>query len=166
MNDKECPYEDSVTQAMHTGQWHEGLRTHVSQCKYCAEIIQVSRWMSSMAESCRDASPAPDPGVTWLKAQWAEQLRREERALRPVILAQVLAKSGVFVALAFLILWIWPVVNPLILRFLAWAPHALINPSIPSIQGPMARLSSPISIMLFLAAGCLVLMPRLRKPFG
>ena len=51
MNDKACPHEDSVVQAVRNGRWSEALRAHVSQCEYCSEVEQISRFMSNVAKN-------------------------------------------------------------------------------------------------------------------
>ena len=165
MNDRGCPYEDSVIQAMRSGQWSEELRSHSSRCRQCAEAEQVFRWMGRVAEACRSAEAVPDPSLLWLKAQWNEQQTVEKRALRPVIFAQAAAQFGLLAALLFLSFWKWPAVNRLIGRSLLALPAALLHPSLPSIEGPWAYLTSPALILPCLALGYYFLQSRLRRAF-
>jgi hypothetical protein len=166
MKNNTCPYEDSVSDAIRTGQWFEELAIHVTQCENCAEIKQISCWMSKVADNLCDASLAPNPDIIWLKAQWDTQARLEKRVLRMMILTQVIMISVLSAALSLLILRFWPAVNSMIERFLAWMSNALANPAISSLKQPVSFLSSPVFILLCMAIGCLALMPRLRKPFG
>ncbi len=163
MNNKPCPHEGSVTQAIRTGQWSEWLRVHVSQCKSCTEVEQAFGWMGDVSASWSSNEPAPDPGLIWIEAQLAERQRLEERALRPVIMARTVAIIGLLVALSFLILWIWPTIDAFIGRALIRIPAVLITPFFPSAKGPAAYLTSPAVILLCLALCCIFLQPRLRK---
>jgi hypothetical protein len=163
MRNETCLHEDSVIQAVHTGQWSEKLRIHLSQCKSCTEAAKVTLWMGRMAASRIGAEPLPDPGLTWLKSQLAEQQRFEQLALRPMILAHAVAASCLTAALSFLIFRSWPAVNEHFSKFLTLLPDALIHPSISSIGSPIAYLVSPLLILSYLASGCLVLLPKLRR---
>ena len=162
MNDKACPHEDSVVQAVRNGRWSEALRAHVSQCEYCSEVEQISRFMSNVAKNYGVAEPIPYTNLVWLKAQLDEQERLEIKVLRPMILAQTAVKLGVLVLLSILILWIWPTVSTYIVRLLTLIPDILIHPSLPSISGPIAYLTSPAAILLCFALGYFFLQSPIR----
>jgi len=72
MNNRPCPYEDSVIQAMRTSQWSEALPVHVSQCENCSEVEQAFYWMGNVSASWESNAPAPDAGLIWIKAQLAD----------------------------------------------------------------------------------------------
>ena len=163
MNNKPCPQEGSVIQAIRTSQWSESLRVHISQCKTCTEVEQAFRWMGEVSASWSSNEPAPDPGPIWIKAQLAERQRLEKRALRPVILARTVAIIGLLGALSFLILWMWPTIDALIGRALIGMPAVPITPFLPSAKGPAAYFTSPAVILLCLALCCIFLQPRLRR---
>jgi hypothetical protein len=163
MNNKPCPHEGSVIQAIRTGQWSEWLRIHVSQCKNCPEIEQSFRWMGDVSASWRSNETAPDPGLIWIKARLAEQQHLDERAVRLLILARTVAIIGLPVALSFLILWMWPTIDVFIGGTLIGMPAVLITPFIPAAKGPAAYLTSPAIILLCLALCCIFLQPRLRR---
>ncbi len=162
MTDEVCPYEDSIAQAINTGQWNEDLRTHVTRCENCAEAVQMSYWMSNLAERWRSADPVPNPNLIWLKAQLATQQHLEKRALRLGILVQAVALFSFLVIVSVLILRIWPRIDLFIVRCLLWLPGPLLSPSIPLIEGPLAYLTSPAFILLCFCFGCFYLLPRWR----
>jgi hypothetical protein len=163
MNNKPCPHEGSVIQAMRTNQWSKELRVHVSQCKNCTEVEQAFRWMGDVSARWRSSEPAPNPDLIWIKAQLAEQQRLEERALRPAILVRTGAIIGLLVALSFLILWMWPTIDAFIGRALIGMPAVIITPFLTTTKGPAAYLTSPVVILLCLALCCIFLQPRLRR---
>ncbi len=162
MTDEVCPYEDSIAQAINTGQWNEDLRTHVTRCENCAEAVQMSFCMSNLAGRWRSAEPVPNPNLIWLKAQLAAQQQLEKRALRLAILGQAVALFSLLVILSVLILRIWQRIDMFIVRRLLWLPDRLLSPSIPLIEGPLGYLTSPAFVFLCFCFVCFFLLPRWR----
>lgn len=150
--------EESVFQAVRTGQWNKELRAHVSQCENCTEVSQVSCFISSMAKNLDSTEPVPDPSSVWLKVQLADQLQLEKRALRWKILPLAIGQSTIVAMLSFMIICVWPVINTYISQFLGWMSDAFLNPSSAYIQG----LTWPILILPCLALIFVFLLQRLR----
>ena len=62
----------------------------------------------------------PDPAAIWLRAQWNERRQVEERALRPIAIAQKVAVITVSLGLPGVAVWYWPAIQPYTeLRWLA-----------------------------------------------
>jgi hypothetical protein len=64
-----CPKEVDVLRAAFTDKWEESLRAHVVGCTFCEEIVQVSRWMLSLAQSSETDVRLPDPILVWRRAR-------------------------------------------------------------------------------------------------
>jgi len=57
------------------------------------------------------AAPAlPDPAAIWLRAQWLERRNVEERALRPIAIAQKVAVITASLGLPGVAIWYWPAI--------------------------------------------------------
>ena len=58
------------------------------------------------------AVPAlPDPVAIWLRAQWRERRQVEERALRPIAIAQKVAVITASLGLPGVTIWYWPAIH-------------------------------------------------------
>lgn len=51
----------------------------------------VARWMQTLAEESPTKGSLPDPHLLWLKARLEERAERNERALRPIAIAEKIA---------------------------------------------------------------------------
>ena len=70
----------------------------------------VAAGMRSLAEET--VAPAlPDPGAIWLRAQWHERRQVEERALRPIAIAQKVAVITASLGLPGVAVWYWPAIH-------------------------------------------------------
>jgi len=121
--------------------------------------------MGKVAETWTATDAAPDARVIWLKAQLAEEQRRQRRALRGVILGQAAIKSVPAVALALLILWIWPTVEALTTRWLGWIQKVLFEPAFRMIERPLAGDAWPVLVLASLALAVVFLRGYGRRVF-
>jgi hypothetical protein len=64
-----CPEEAAVSRAAFTDIWDESLRAHVAGCTFCEEVVQVSRWMLSLAQSSETDVRLPDPILVWRRSR-------------------------------------------------------------------------------------------------
>jgi hypothetical protein len=108
MSESFCSREEDVVVAVRSGEWREELRRHVASCSMCAEVQQVSRWMTGVAERMSREGIVPDPTVVWLKAQLEERQRREAAAIRKAALRKVPARFVGWLAVSMAAAWIWP----------------------------------------------------------
>ena len=159
MSQPPCPHEDAVGRAMRTGQWSAGLRDHVSQCRDCGEVAQVSGWLGRVAERLGRAEPPPDPSLAWLKAELAEQLRLEERARRPARLAWLFLHIVLWSALALATVWMSPILDLFLSGVGAWV-------RVPSLADLVSLGSGrPLAVLALLSvtAVCFYLQIGLRR---
>ena len=106
-----CPHEGSLTRALKTGEWNEGLRSHVSGCSYCSEVEQVARWMGGVAEQLGQDSTLPAPEIAWLRAQLEERQALLNQAMMPAVAGRAAARIVAGLVLALAALWAWPSVD-------------------------------------------------------
>lgn len=92
---KACCREEAILQAHRTGQWTGVLTDHKDACETCQRVIQICGWMKNLEQAARVDEPLPSADFMWLKAHFLERLSREERALRPLLWAEVLVRGVV-----------------------------------------------------------------------
>lgn len=80
MSDRICMYETMVVEAVRTGEWEDGLRTHVRACAVCTEAARVTEWIGSMATCLGCDRAAPDPAFIWMRAE-IERRKQADRSL-------------------------------------------------------------------------------------
>jgi len=95
MNLTSCPYEKEVRQLMARGQWPDAcpaeLRTHVSGCRACGDLVLVSgAFQHARAESVAAARPVAPAVLLW-RAQLRRRNAAMERVSRPLLGAQIFA---------------------------------------------------------------------------
>jgi hypothetical protein len=71
----------------------------------------VAAAMTKLAEQAAAPVP-PDPAVIWLRAQWLERRAVEERALRPIAIAQKVGGITASLGFAGAAVWYWPAIQP------------------------------------------------------
>ena len=89
-----CSYETELAQALKAGHWPDGctpdLRTHVALCRNCGELVLVTEAFQR-ARSESGTVPADLAGVLWWRAQLRRRNAANQRASRPISLAQSFA---------------------------------------------------------------------------
>ncbi|HEY0004627.1 MAG TPA: hypothetical protein VGB17_07420 [Pyrinomonadaceae bacterium] len=121
----ECAKEKMVARAAVKGDWNDELLAHMASCTACQEVLQASRWMRALAEVPAAEHPLPNAAYVWWKAQLLEQQAAEERAMRPLLLAQVTAYIAVALCAA---VWaIWKI--PQLQHWLAASDSAMVQTS-------------------------------------
>ena len=103
-----CSYETELAQALKAGHWPDGctpdLRTHVALCRNCGELVLVTEAFQR-ARSESGSVPADLAGVLWWRAQLRRRNAANQRASRPISIAQSFA---LFINLAVAIVFaIW-----------------------------------------------------------
>jgi hypothetical protein len=71
----------------------------------------IASAMTKLAEQPA-AAALPDPAAIWLRAQWLERRAVEERALRPIAIAQKVAGITASLGFAGAAVWYWPAIQP------------------------------------------------------
>jgi len=101
-----CPHEKEVRQSIARGQWPAAcspeLRSHVSGCRTCGDLVLVSQaFRQARAETLAAARPVPPALLLW-RAQLRRRRAAMERIARPLLGAQIFACAvAVFAALGF-----------------------------------------------------------------
>jgi len=57
------------------------------------------------------APTLPDPAVIWWRSQWLARREVEERALRPIAIAQKVAAIAVSICIPGFAVWYWPAIR-------------------------------------------------------
>jgi hypothetical protein len=102
-----CPQEENISNAARTGRWDDSTRAHIKQCAHCREIAGITEWMGNIAEMDAKEAVLPDPEHVFLKAHIASLQRAQEKALRPLAIAEFVVRIMIILALAAGVLWAW-----------------------------------------------------------
>jgi hypothetical protein len=84
MKPTSCSHEQAIVTAVQTETWTDALRSHLSDCVYCQETLQIAGFMHSLAAAEDGGDSLPDARVIWLKANFAQKRASAAEALRPV----------------------------------------------------------------------------------
>jgi hypothetical protein len=118
MRQRSCPREVEVVEAVRTGAWEEALFTHVSQCPFCKDIIEASRWMQALAEKSDGTLTLPDPSMLWWSAQFSEKQASAEKAQGLLEWVEIISITIVSAGLAGWIGWNWNALQTILTSFL------------------------------------------------
>jgi len=113
MNITQCPCEQEVLEIVSCERWPdrcpEDLRTHVTACTLCADVLEVALALHQERQMPAIDAQIPSAGLVW----WRAELRARQEALRsvsrPITVVEALgAAAAVGVAAAFLSrAWPW-----------------------------------------------------------
>ncbi len=150
---RSCPQEGDVLRAVRTGIVEEALRAHAVECAVCGEIVQVSQWMQTLAESPDGTDALPDPGLLWWRAQFSEKQMKMERAEQILGWLEFVFATLLFTGLAGWMYWHWNVIQTKLTSFLTGGEHQLWG-AVLSMTGALPILSSfGVVIFSVLAVG-------------
>ena len=104
MNLTSCPFEKEIRQRLALGQWPDAcpqeLRTHVSGCRSCGDLVLVSEaFHHARVESVAAARPVPPAILIW-RAQLRKRNAAVKRVSLPLLGAQIFACAVALVAAA------------------------------------------------------------------
>lgn len=95
MTFRACSYEKEVTLALKEGHWPDGcteeLRTHVTACANCADLVLVTQAFQNARSASVHESSAGSPGLLWWRAQLRRRNTATEQISRPITIAQTFA---------------------------------------------------------------------------
>jgi hypothetical protein len=95
VNIRTCSYETELAQALHAGHWPDGctpdLRTHVERCRNCRELVRVTQAFQQARGQSGTTVPADWAGLLWWRAQLRRRNAANQRASRPISIAQSFA---------------------------------------------------------------------------
>jgi hypothetical protein len=71
----------------------------------------VASAMRNLTEQSAAPPAMPDPAAIWLRSQWLERRAVEQRALRPIAIAQRVAGIAASVSVPGFAVWYWPAIQ-------------------------------------------------------
>jgi len=144
-----CKNQDVVLNAIKRGKWNDEIRTHFESCAICQEEVNVWRWMKSFAqETEKEANPAAY-GLIWLKVQFMEKQQAQRKALRPLVIFQIVVGALLGLVLLFLTFENWPLIQVWVTQLMADVPTDS-NEVDPAAFPAVVNFMSVLFLMLFL----------------
>jgi hypothetical protein len=112
MNTRECRREQEIFEMVACGRWREAcpeeLRSHVTECALCADVLEVSLALYEEREAVFANVNVPPPGLVW----WRAELRTRHEAMRtvsrPITLVQAFGGACTIGVIAGLVSHAWP----------------------------------------------------------
>jgi hypothetical protein len=93
----ECAREQDVLDALAAQRWparcDADLRTHVTACAICADLVAVAAALVDEHETAWRAARVPPSGVVWWRAQLRAREEAARAAARPIAFVQGVAAS-------------------------------------------------------------------------
>ncbi len=88
----ECDREPEVIDAVRSGRWPERcdgeLRSHVSECAICTDIVAVAHALQEEHEFARREARIPPAGRIWWRAEMRARQEAARRATQPITVVQ------------------------------------------------------------------------------
>jgi len=150
-----CPREGDVLKAGRSGMSEEALRAHAAECSVCAEIVQVSQWMQTLAESPERADALPDAGLMWWRAQLSEKQAKMDRAQNILGWAEFIFATLLLAGLVGWLIWNWNLIQTRLTSISAGVQQQLLT-TMSSVAGATPFLSSAGVVILSLVVVGLV----------
>jgi hypothetical protein len=95
MKPVECEFEAEVLAAVIQSRWPErvdaGLRSHVSGCVICSDVVVIAAALDEGGDEMRAEAVVPDARLVWWRSQLRARREAVEAAGRPITAAQVIA---------------------------------------------------------------------------
>ena len=143
-----CKKQDVVLEAVKTGKWDDEIRTHFESCAICQEEANIGRWMKSFSqETEKEANPAAY-GLIWLKVQFMEKQEAQRKALRPLVIFQMVVGALLGFVLLFLTFENWPLIQVWVTQLMADVPTD--SNKVPAAFPAVVSFMSVLFLMLFL----------------
>ncbi len=130
MSKTSCSYEQDVLKGLTSGNLTPGLKKHIENCPVCKETFVVHQWMNRFRAVSVETKGAeiklPDAETIWEKAYASPAYHPgkelEKKALRPLLIPQVLTFAAAVLVVIYLILSNLPGVR----SFLDISPESMI----------------------------------------
>lgn len=155
-----CTRQSEVQDLLARGHWPHAcppeLRTHLGQCRSCAELLLVTNAFQQSRSAAAAQAKLPAPGAIWWRAQLRRRNAAVERVGKPIMGAYAFALAlTVLVAVAFAITQARQG-----LRWLSWAGDAVhaqgFSPSVWLSSGGSLTILIPVFAMAALVGAVVV----------
>jgi hypothetical protein len=143
MNPISCPFERLIACCARTGCWDISTKAHAAECAHCREIVQVAEWLGCIADSDVEERDLPGAERVWFSGCILAAQAAREKALRPLVIMELVVRAALILVLAAGIAWTW-------FRFQSLATHwAATHIPIPqSIAFSVAAMATCIVTLL------------------
>ncbi|HEV7428394.1 MAG TPA: hypothetical protein VGQ46_18715 [Thermoanaerobaculia bacterium] len=103
-----CPQENETLSIVQAGRWpgscDDAMRTHVSACSTCADIVRVGTLIAADYHASLRNSHVPASGLVWWRMQRRTRQEAIRTASRVITIVQAIAvAAGVAVAIGILV---------------------------------------------------------------
>lgn len=159
-----CPHEAEVKALVERGQWPQAsapeLRTHVSLCRSCGELVLVATAFQRARKQAVDEANICSPGLLWWRAQLRRRNAAVERITKPILSAHIFALAvnlAVVVAVAVWqarhglawLIWLQQLPRSISFQWLSalW-PADLFSSGMGSLLSPMVLISAFAALAL------------------
>jgi hypothetical protein len=145
-----CSRQPEVLELLALGHWPHAcspeLRTHLSECRACAELLLVTQAFQGARASTAAQAQLPAPGAIWWRAQLRRRNAAVERVGKPMLGAYVFALSMT------LVVAVTAVISQARhgFRWLDWLGQSQISTSLGQAFNPSAWLSSGGSLAILI----------------
>ncbi len=146
MNPILCPHEAHVSHSAPTG-WDDLTRAHIAECAHCREVAQIAEYMRNIAGIREGGNALPEAEQVWLTARILAIQAARERALRPLVIAEIAVRAALILALVAGITWLWSSFQSIAAGWLTMHSKAP-QPILLSIAALMTCLSAFVFIKL------------------
>jgi hypothetical protein len=112
MNERECPHEQEVVNAVLAGAWphrcDDSLVSHAAECEVCREVASVAVLLREDLESSRIDVHVPAAGQVWWRAAVRARLESTHAAARPMTWMHAMTGATVLGVFLAAMTWAWP----------------------------------------------------------
>ena len=111
MKKKHCPLEKEVKKGLHEEKMSAELQEHIARCPVCRDMALVQGWMNRFKEKSwktdMTEKTLPDAESMWnrIHARARPDKKLVRKALRPLLIPQVLLYGFIAAGIIFAIIW-------------------------------------------------------------
>ena len=158
--DRDCPHEQAVVNAVLSGQWpqacDEHLVAHARQCTTCREVANVSVLLREDIDHARFDMHVPAAGQVWWRAAVRARLETTHAAARPITWMHGITGAIAIGTLLAIVTAVWPMLPDVMTTIRAVGKDYLPNAEVANALAVGLRQSLLVGTI---AAALLILTP-------